>query len=410
MSGTHRTLFVAAGGGGDVLGAMMLAEALGSNVAGVASFAWERKMFDPHPGPRAPVDFARLRRVGVRNWQVLLSSHLRSGHSFLPRIAQQARAPLFLLDPSHGTVGLRGQLEELSVLTKVTNVVLVDVGGDIVATGREPGLRSPLADALVLAAADRLKNLQVVCLGMGLDGELPEAAIHSWLRAATHHGWGTPAPLPVKVATRCLTQFHWHPSEVTMLTCLAAMGYRGKAELRADGLTANLNSLSAQMWRFDYRSVLRRNRIAGAISSAESLLEVEDIVRSFRGGHSEIDQERHAIKLHRSRASEGADFAALEPVLLAYSDGARRRGIRYLTLRRVAEVLGLSRRGLAEFRQVLAQRQGTRVTPVWQCRQSHGSTFRRDAWRRQIRTMGHQIILSRRDISTAFRKPLEPSP
>src|SRR6266540_2139599 len=65
MSGT---LMVAAGGGGDVLGAALIQQALAGSDGGrpvhYASWSWDRLVVDPVPGPRDPTAFCGLRSVG----------------------------------------------------------------------------------------------------------------------------------------------------------------------------------------------------------------------------------------------------------------------------------------------------------------------------------------------------------
>src|SRR5205807_2557026 len=55
-------------------------------------------------------------------------------------------------------------------------LVFVDVGGDVLAHGTEPGLGSPLCDAMLLAAAARLEasghDVLGAIFGPGCDGEL----------------------------------------------------------------------------------------------------------------------------------------------------------------------------------------------------------------------------------------------
>ena len=71
-------------------------------------------------------------------------------------MARHLGEPVLLLDPSGGPRGDRGRPRwppprELGC----DLVVLVDVGGDVLAHGDEAGLASPLADAVCLAAAPR---------------------------------------------------------------------------------------------------------------------------------------------------------------------------------------------------------------------------------------------------------------
>ena len=50
-----KTLYVAAGGGGDVIGATILHAAIGSpDEPQIATFSWDRLLVDPVPGPRDP--------------------------------------------------------------------------------------------------------------------------------------------------------------------------------------------------------------------------------------------------------------------------------------------------------------------------------------------------------------------
>src|SRR4051812_15125824 len=114
MAKDNTMLFVAAGGGGDAVAALMVARGLlgfrDAHDVPIASFAWERKVFDPLPGPRTPGDFQGLVRRGWHNWEVGASASLRDGTTFLPSIARESGAPLFLLDPSGGSRRMATQL------------------------------------------------------------------------------------------------------------------------------------------------------------------------------------------------------------------------------------------------------------------------------------------------------------
>jgi hypothetical protein len=377
MADERSVLFVAAGGGGDALAALMVArDLLGIHDVRrlpVASFAWERKVFDPVPGPRLPGDFVGLKRAGVHNWEVPPTARLREGVTFLPSIARASGARVFLLDPAGGVRGIAVQLRELMQLSGSSTVVIVDVGGDILARGDEPGLRSPLADALVLAGAAELEDVCVVALGLGLDGELGEHELRqACSTAARYRARGTGAKrLSRAVATDYMRYWLWHPSEATGLTCLSALGYQGSVEVRSDGLIVRMTARSAHMHSLCHDWVLARNTIARTIRNTESLDSAEAIVRATQG-HTEIDIERQTVEQLRSRVRErsGAesDLRLLERRLLAYSDAAWERGIAYLTLRRIAEVLGLRADVLAALRDHLGRTHQRACTPpVWVC-------------------------------------------
>src|SRR5436853_545165 len=94
------------------------------------------------------------------------------------------------------------QLEGVLRTARKALVLGVDVGGDVLAAGPEPGLRSPVADALMLAAFSQLAD-EIPCLwgvfGYGSDAELTPVEIDQALSVVAEHGgllgaWGmTPA-------------------------------------------------------------------------------------------------------------------------------------------------------------------------------------------------------------------------
>lgn len=363
-------LLIAAGGGGDALGSAMVADALGLPAAGIATFAWERKMFDPRPGPRAPRDFRRLHLVGPGTWNVTPRTQLKGGHSFLPRLASVTTAPILLMDPSEGAHGLGRQLREMMATVSAERALIIDVGGDILAEGLERGLRSPLADALVLAAASELPEVRVATLGMGLDGELTETECHQAWRDGQRNGGWLSHPLPYQVAKRFRSYFRWHPSEVTGLACLAALGYRGKVELRRCGVIAPLSSQSALIHTMPFSYALERNNLGEALVGSHSLGEVEAVLRR-RLGPTELDFERRVVErlpLDKRSSLRMEELRALEAQLLEYCDEARGRGVDFLTLRRVGEILGLQGYAFDWFRRYLRRRHPHRAhVPVFAC-------------------------------------------
>lgn len=373
MTGHRSVLFVAAGGGGDALAALMVAHGLfGYDVSRdvtVATFAWERKVFDPSPGPRRPRDFSGLVRMGGCNWRIAPSTRLRQGMTFLPEIARQSGAQVYLFDPSGGAERMAAQLGELTRLTGATATVIVDAGGDILARGDEPGLRSPLADALALAAAAELDDVYVVAIGLGLDGELTSAEWRLACRDAARGGgrWKAKKRLPSDVAEGFRHYWRWHPSEVAGLACLAALGYEGEVEVRREGLAVRLDEEAAVMHAFRYDHVLQRNAIAQALHGTRSLRSAESIVRS-RNGMSEIDFEREVVNRRQHADGHSPPLETLERQLLSYSDAAWERGIAYLTVRRIAEALDL---GAPVFRRFCMHLQAryhhVLDPPVWHC-------------------------------------------
>jgi hypothetical protein len=336
-------LLVAAGGGGDAIAAVMVARMLGvgERRLHVATFSWDRLLVDPVPGPRGREWFTGLRPVGGRNFQVTAGSAVRApAGSLLPRLAVELPATLYLLDASEGAAGLDAQLQELAATLRADRVLIVDGGGDILATGREAGLRSPLGDSLVLAAAAGLdRKVQVLVAGLGLDGELPEDVL---LQRCAQLGGALAGRLSAEDAREYQPMFGWHPSEATGLFCAAALGARGWVEIRGAGLPVRLTDHSSEVYRLEHRAAISANQVAQAVLGTRSLAEAE-AATTAAAGVSEIEEERRkAAGMVRSSGGRMLDLPTAMDRLYRHAAGAANRGIDYLTLRRIGEVLGLT--------------------------------------------------------------------
>ncbi|GAB2806751.1 hypothetical protein GCM10027091_43760 [Streptomyces daliensis] len=141
----------------------------------ILTYSWDRLLIDPAPGPRSPRDFTGLRPLTPSVQAVPAgAAPVAPAGSTLPRLADVLPQTFALIDPRHGVLGMTRQLEELIAHLAPETIDLLDVGGDILARGDEPTLRSPLADALTLAACARLDApVRLLVAGPGLDGELP---------------------------------------------------------------------------------------------------------------------------------------------------------------------------------------------------------------------------------------------
>ena len=354
-----------------MLGAIMVAQSQGLKVEDVhvASFAWERKRHDPRLGPRTPADFEQLESVVAQRWRVMPTSRLREGHSFLPRVAEDTGAHVYVLDPSLGAVGLRRQLRCLSDAIDACAVIVVDVGGDVIARGDEPGLRSPTADGAVLAALPSDLPATVAVLGAGLDGEISDGEFAQATRNARRLGVLTCDRVTVDAAKTILPLLAWHPSEMAGLACLAALGETGQAEVRGGtGASVRLSRRSATIYSFEANWCRARSEIAQALEPTRSLAEMYQAVIDITG-RSELDDERRALEglaLCRDEWLDSAALDRLEQSLLEYSEAAVRRGIVLLTMRRVSEILGLSAKPARQLLSFLERRHPSRVRPpVW---------------------------------------------
>ncbi|CAM5677681.1 hypothetical protein SGLAM104S_04386 [Streptomyces glaucescens] len=217
-------LIVAAGGGGDAVAAAMLHAALygDEDQAVILTYAWDRLLIDPLPGPRGADSFTGLEPVTQSVWSVPAEAQpIAPAGSTLPRLATELPHTLALLDPHHGAEGITRQLEELVSHLAPALIDLLDVGGDILAQGDEPTLKSPLADALTLAACCQVNApIRLLVAGPGLDGEIsPTIYAPCSARPST--------PSRPRMWRRSAAFSEWHPSEATAMLAATARGARG---------------------------------------------------------------------------------------------------------------------------------------------------------------------------------------
>lgn len=200
-----RALVLGVGGGGDVVGAIPTVRFLElfDIPCVLGGLAWERFVYDPQPGTRTLAEMTQVRPLAPTVWlanaQTATSSGIRFAES---EVAALYDTETLLIDLSQGVPGVVAGLRAAVQSLEADLLVGIDVGGDSLGAGHEPGLRSPLADAMMLAAWQQLAA-DVPCLwgvfGYGSDAELSTQEIDTALSRVAQHGgllgaWGmTPA-------------------------------------------------------------------------------------------------------------------------------------------------------------------------------------------------------------------------
>ncbi|MGM9443536.1 DUF1152 domain-containing protein [Streptomyces murinus] len=355
-------LIVAAGGGGDAVAAAMLHAALygDEDQAVILTYAWDRLLVDPVPGPRGANNFTGLEPLTGSVWSVPATAEpIAPAGSTLPRLAAALPHTFALLDPHHGAEGIARQMEELVDHLAPASIDLLDVGGDILAQGDEPTLKSPLADALTLAACCQVNApIRLLVAGPGLDGEIPPADLRPLLGPVAH----TFTSKDVEVISSVL---EWHPSEATAMLAATARGVRGICEVRDAGLPVTLTDEGATVHEADLDDAVSRNNLARAIMTTAALDEAEAYSREICG-FSEIDYERN-----KATWLPGPAPAKLEPDdvlsrLDQFQREARAREVTHTTFRRITEALNFSGSQREELRQLLISSHPEQyAAPLW---------------------------------------------
>ncbi|MFJ4368234.1 DUF1152 domain-containing protein [Streptomyces chartreusis] len=358
-------LIVAAGGGGDAVAAAMLHAALygDEDQAVILTYAWDRLLIDPVPGPRGPDNFTGLKQLTPTVWTVPADARpIAPAGSTLPRLAAELPHTFALLDPHHGAEGVTRQLEELVSDLAPTSIDVLDVGGDILARGDEPTLKSPLADALTLAACCQVNApVRLLVAGPGLDGELPLDYVRGMLGPLVH-------TFTVKDAESVSSVLEWHPSEATGMLAATARGVRGTCEIRDAGMPVSLTDEGPTVHQVDLDEALSRNELARAVLTTESLDEVEAYSREICG-YSEIDYERNKAVWLKDQAEAELDAESVLSQLNDFETEARVRGITHTTFRHLTEVLGLSGSQRDSLRRLLTTNRPEQYeAPLWRIR------------------------------------------
>src|SRR3954447_16997502 len=204
--------------------------------------------------------------------------------------------PLLLLDITGGPQVLATGLAEAAEELECDAVVLLDVGGDVLAHGDEPGLASPLCDAILLAAGLFLARSSEVIgavYGPGCDGELTPAEVLERITAlqsadALLGAWGlTPRACELVEAAGEVV-----PTEASLMAVRCARGERGKVPIRGGRRSVELTPLGALTFFFDPVAAAKSAvPLATAVSPAGSLEQAHEAL-SAMGIKTELELER----------------------------------------------------------------------------------------------------------------------
>jgi hypothetical protein len=286
------------GGGGDVVGALALArlcQSLGTEFV-LGGVAWERFAVDPTPGPRPVAEIDGGRRIGGSAVLADAETSTSDGVRFCEaRMAGFLGQPVVLVDVSGGPNGAATGLLDASRELGCDLLICVDVGGDALSDGSEPGLASPLCDAVMLAgagmAAKELPALGAI-FGVGCDGELTNEEVLTRISALGAAGawlgaWGMPAAIAdeLEAAAREV------PTEASLQAVRCARGETGEAPIRGGRRTVALGPLGALTFFFDPVAGQGCLPLARAVAGGDDLEAARSALADL-GIRTELDYER----------------------------------------------------------------------------------------------------------------------
>jgi hypothetical protein len=310
LKNSHRLLIIGMGGGGDVVGALGVTKLLDGldtdwTLGGVA---WERSPIDPRPGPRSLEEIRDARPCG--STAVLTEGGTTSidGVEFSEsKMAAHLGRPVLLVDITKGPAALARGLAEAATELGCDAVVLLDVGGDVLAHGHEDGLASPLCDAIVLAAGTILArtgshgdaaqswsgDVIAAVYGPGCDGELSPDEVLERITELDSAGallgtWGlTPEACDLVEAAAGTV-----PTEASLMAVRCARGERGTVPIRSGRRSVELTPMGALTFFFDpLVAAGSAVPLARAVAPAGGLEEAHDALTAM-GVRTELELER----------------------------------------------------------------------------------------------------------------------
>jgi hypothetical protein len=206
-----------------------------------------------------------------------------------------------LVDPHPGSAAIaRGIAQAADALT-TDLLVLVDVGGDVLAHGDEAGLISPLCDSLMLAAAAHLQSagrrVLAGVFGVGCDGELGVDEVMARVsEVAAAGGLAGARGLTEQVVERLEGAVTEVPTEASAMAIRCFRGDTGTATIRRGLQTVPLSPLGALTIYLDpTKAVESAARLAKALMCAPGLEEANEVLHGL-GVRTELDLERDAAR------------------------------------------------------------------------------------------------------------------
>jgi len=309
LRASSHALVIGVGGGGDVVGALAVARFLefcGLEFA-LGGLSWERNVYDPIPGPRKLSEVRNVRVLHPFAWLANSETQTDTGAHFAEsKMATVLKKEILLIDINGGVKGVVDGLEIAMKELDSDLLVGIDVGGDSLAQGHEPGLRSPLADSIMLAACAELENRGQRTLwgvfGYGSDGELTtdeiDVALSKLAAAGGLLGAGSLTP---KIATELEEVIKTVPTEASAIPVQCFRGAWGDSVIRRGQRRVKLTPLTALTFFMSTTKLYETlGQPAQAVRRSSSLDQANDALHAI-GIRTELDYEREYYQASRAQ-------------------------------------------------------------------------------------------------------------
>jgi hypothetical protein len=213
-------------------------------------------------------------------------------------MAEVLGEPVVLVDPNLGPKAVAAGLDDAAARLDCDLIVLLDVGGDVLAHGDEPGLASPLADAVMLAAAAHLRTPSVLgVFGAGCDGELrPAEVLERIAEVSQADGLLGAWALTPDAAPRLEAAIAVVPTEASAMALRCARGWHGTSTIRGGRRTVELGPVGGMTFYLEPAAAMdSAARLAAAVVDAGSLAEADRVLAAL-GVRTELAYERTPVE------------------------------------------------------------------------------------------------------------------
>ncbi len=277
-SKTNRALIIGVGGGGDIMGTLPTSGYL--KILGVETIlggvSWERIVFDPKPGPRSLEEMLNIEKISNSTAYVDKTSHTVDGVKFqCGNMANFLNERTIIVDVSKGVGDISKGLQETANKLDLDLIIGLDAGGDILASGREKGLRSPLCDAMMLAALRFLKVPTIIAVfAPGCDGELTlDELVKRFELVASDSGYLGARGMTPDDFSKMSKAVKQVKTEASFLPLRAWKGEHGTFKIRNGTRSVELSIISTLTFYFDTKVVYEHSPIGKAVKKAKNFQE-----------------------------------------------------------------------------------------------------------------------------------------
>ncbi len=299
LKSSKKAMLIGIGGGGDIVGTIPTAGLLSMFGADhlLGGLSWERPSIDPVPGPRTFEETINADKLNDTVWYCNKDTGTSTGVAFAEALVSKVLGvKTLLIDINYGPMATAKGITDAAEKLGVDLIIGIDVGGDAIATGKEKGILSPLADSVMIASLYEVsKKIRTIIgvFGFGSDGELTISELESSVGQIAEHGgilgsWGMTLDV-VRLMEKVIKVV---PTEASRSPVQYARGEFKKNRIRRGTRSVTLNFSSTVTIYIDPVVLFEKiSVLARLIAKCTGIEEANRSLHEF-GIKSELDLER----------------------------------------------------------------------------------------------------------------------